>query len=219
MTALRPNEDRPLTPWPSRRHGLPGISVLVLFLAAAACDGSGRPQGQGAGSGPVRGDTATLLGPEEVFGNAPDRWTTTPEIRAGSADTALVVGVRTGTHPEYDRLVLEFRDRAPGYSVEYPAGDFRQCGSGDPVRTTARYALRVRLASAAAHDGSGSTLRDRAIQPGLDVLRSARVICDTDAVVEWVLEAGARAPFRVLSLEDPGRLVIDLKRDAAEPRR
>ena len=132
-------------------------------------------------------------------------------MRSARTADGTLSEVRVGSHRGYDRLVLEFREGLPGYEIRYAEESLEQCGSGRPVRVTAPEALSIRLSPAAAHDERGGTLSTRALQPGHDVLRSGRVICDFEGVVEWVVEAGRQAPFRVLELQDPARLVVDLR--------
>jgi hypothetical protein len=209
--------------------------VLGVALVLAGCGGGGdsdpgaapgRPsQPDGAveepgdtpdtgGAPPVDGqarvDTAPAS-PSAVPGDWSDAWSTETRTRQGTRPAAELVSARAAAHDGYDRLVLEFRDQLPGYTIGYVASELQQCGSGRPVELSTPHALIVDLSPAAAHDEQGNAAGPRSLAPGLPVLRVARIICDFEGVVEWVVQTERRVPLRVLTLSDPARLVIDLR--------
>jgi hypothetical protein len=121
--------------------------------------------------------------------------------------------VRVGAHPEdggWDRIVFEFDRALPGATIEY-VGTVVQCGSGNPV-PIAGMPLLVRFNGANAHDDAGRvTVPSLDIAgPGNSILR-ARLTCDFEAEVSWALAIDGRQPFKVVQLDGPPRLVIDVK--------
>ena len=133
----------------------------------------------------------------------------------GPADTgvAVLVAVRTARHPGYDRVALEFAgDLLPGFRAEAVGSPQQQCGSGDDVYVEGNAWIRLDLEPAHAHDDQGrATVADRAQRPGLPNLVAARLICDFEGQVTWVLGLRTRTPFRVLRLDRPARLVVDIR--------
>lgn len=116
------------------------------------------------------------------------------------------------------RIVLEFRDHEPDYLVEYRSEPFSECGSGETVPTDtwgASAFLTVRLEPAASADLSQPEAPQtyegaRDIEVDGDVLKHLRVICDFEAVLEWVIGLDAQHGFTVVTLDDPPRVVIDI---------
>lgn len=139
-------------------------------------------------------------------------WAESTVTRAPAGDVAVLAAVRFARHDGYDRFVLEFEEHLPGYRIRYPAGTLHQCGSGLPVEIEAPAALQIELRRTAAHDADGAvTVSERELSAGLPVLRDARLTCDYEGIVEWVLGLEGRAPFRVLTLRAPPRVVVDLR--------
>jgi hypothetical protein len=116
------------------------------------------------------------------------------------------------------RLVFEFRDHQPGYLVEYAEPPFSECGSGKEIATDPWHAtayLRVRLepsgsADLSSPDATVTYNGSRDIDVGGRVLKHMKVVCDFEAVFEWVIGLDAKHGFNVFTLEDPSRIVIDI---------
>jgi hypothetical protein len=154
---------------------------------------------------PVRSDSTAAPGDA-------DGWSTGSWTADRGGEPGRLVGVKVGRHDDYDRLVLVFSDRVPGYTVRYPEEPLHQCGSGRPIDVGAPRVLHIDLEPASAHNQRGhSTLAERSLSPGLAVLRSSRLICDYEGHVEWALGLEREAPLRVFALEGPARLVVDVR--------
>jgi hypothetical protein len=138
----------------------------------------------------------------------------------GGADrdgVATLLAVRVATRPASgaERVVFEFDgDGVPRYEIAYARPPFSQCGSGQPVKVAGGAVLRVRLRATRAHAEHGEdvrptvTERDRTLDQKL--LRQLTLTCDFEGEVEWLLGVTARAPYRILELRSPARLVVDL---------
>jgi hypothetical protein len=154
---------------------------------------------------PVRSDSTAA--PRDA-----DGWSTGPWTADRGGEQGRLVGVRVGRHDGFDRLVLVFSDRVPGYAVRYPEEPLHQCGSGRLIDVGAPRVLHIDLEPASAHNQRGhSTLAERSLSPGLPVLRSSRLICDYEGHVEWAVGLEREAPVRVFALEGPARLVVDVR--------
>ncbi|HYZ91308.1 MAG TPA: hypothetical protein VFA34_02815 [Actinomycetota bacterium] len=116
------------------------------------------------------------------------------------------------------RVVFAFADHTPGYLVRYVDGPFSECGSGEPVATDSWDAtayLSVRLepsgsADLSKPDAPQTYTGPRDIEVGGKVLKHLRVICDFEAVFEWIVAVDEEHKFTVFTLDDPSRIVIDV---------
>ena len=121
--------------------------------------------------------------------------------------------VRVGAHPEgggWDRIVFEFKDSLPGAVVEY-VPNVVGCGSGLPLRLQGRAYLLVRFYPAQAHNDAGQpTIRSLQVAgPGNSILE-AKSNCDYEAEVAWAVGLSQVTNFKVTTLTNPMRLVIDV---------
>lgn len=209
-----------------RPSGLPAVFLLLAGLTACGggpgTDGEGGargPDGSPAAGAPDSGNPAVdpVDAAEPGTDAPPPVVASTTSWREGQVSEAAtghatLRSVRTGRHEDYDRLVLEFEQGVPGYTVRFADRPLHQCGSGFPIEVEAPHTLQIELQSVAAHDDEGrATVEDRDRRPGLTVVRSAELTCDFEGVVEWVLGLDHRTEFRVFRLDDPTRLVIDLR--------
>ncbi|MFQ5380768.1 MAG: hypothetical protein ACE5EF_03965 [Dehalococcoidia bacterium] len=133
---------------------------------------------------------------------------------------AFLVDVRMAFHPEaggWERVVFELESAGvPATAIEY-RDPVVLCGSGKQLHAPeGRAALVVELQSTAAHDEQGEiTLRSGETDlPGLraGTIVGGRQICDFEGVVAWVFELRAERNFKVSTLEDPIRVIVDVKR-------
>ncbi len=136
------------------------------------------------------------------------------EKRRQDVGPVVLRAVRLASHPGFDRVVFEFEGgNLPGYKIEYVDRPVRQCGSGDVVRVAGDGWLSVRLTPAQAHTEAGKpTVTERNKRPNLPVLKEMKIICDFEADVEWILGLASPNRYRVLELNGPTRLVVDIKR-------
>lgn len=121
------------------------------------------------------------------------------------------VGIRTGRHQGYERVVFEFEKGVPGYHLEYIDKPVRACGSGDVVELPGDGWLQVRLYPAQAHTDEGApTIAERELSPKYDVMLELERTCDFEGVVTWVVGTASPNRYRAFELTDPPRLVLDI---------
>lgn len=136
-----------------------------------------------------------------------------------TAPSGHLVGVRSGTHQCYDRLVLDVDGHSHGYRVAY-VDQVRQPGSGHVVPTAGGARLQVTVV-APAYDDAGRATYSPADRARLTDLTGHH----TFKQVTWAgsfegqstvgLGVRARLPFRAFTLSGPGdgsRLVVDVAR-------
>ena len=121
--------------------------------------------------------------------------------------------VRTGDQQTFDRVVFEMEGpKLPDHDVKYVERPVH-CGSGQPAQVEGHAFLQVRLSPAQAHTEAGaSTVATLQRKVRLPVIREIRATCDFEGEVVWVVGLAARKEFRILELEEPARLVIDIDR-------
>lgn len=116
------------------------------------------------------------------------------------------------------RVAFVFENHVPEYRVGYEDGDLAECGSGETIETDdwgASAFITFHSNSASGVDLSKDPYRqtytgDKDIDVDAPVLRRIRQTCDFEATLEWAIAVDERRPFRVFTLKDPPRLVVDV---------
>lgn len=142
-------------------------------------------------------------------------FTTAPaRAPAASAQLALLTDVRIGSHEGYERFVFEFLPGArPGYRVRYVNPPIVEDASGMVVEVDGNAFLSIRMEPASGFDLTGD-LGEVYTGPtrigGTGVIEELVRTGDFEAVLNWVAGLEERAPFRVLRLGGPPRIVVDV---------
>jgi hypothetical protein len=124
----------------------------------------------------------------------------------------LAKSVRMGTHPscKYDRLVVHFTGRVPGYEVRYVSART----AGPAARRLAHRGdrfLLITLHPAQTHDRSGDQLiRPVSRAAPFPLLRGYAVVSDFEGALIMVAVVHRTRPFRVGILHE--RLYVDVHR-------
>jgi hypothetical protein len=201
---------------------------------AATTAPGGSPTPSGSPSGPAspsaspddRGDDDTTDGTtddttDDTTGDEPARGTSPfpanaePDTSEPSGDARLTVtDIRVGEHDGYDRVVFDLGGAGtPGWRVEY-VDEAIDDGSGNPVEVDGDAILQVVISGTAMPADSGVEEYDgTTLAPD-----------DTEAVEEVVYRFwfegyttafvgvdDERKPFRVFSLTEPARVVVDVQ--------
>lgn len=123
---------------------------------------------------------------------------------------AYVSDVRTGTHPGYDRITITFNNGGP-HSVEVRTQNnatFTEGASGRTVTLRGDSGLQVIITGADEHTAYSGSLD---FKTGYSKLVEARQVEDFEGVVQWGLGVSGSACYRVFSLGNPDRVVIDVQ--------
>lgn len=129
--------------------------------------------------------------------------------------SVIVTELRSGLHPEqggWERIVFEYAgaDQPPA-TIQY-VSKASQCGSGQPVSTTGSDILEVAITHAQAHDNAGKvTLPPTLPSPGGTAITGGVQSCDFEGHVTWDFGMNGKHNFKVTTLTNPTRLVIDVK--------
>lgn len=201
------------------------ISVAAATAVLAACAG-------GPGDDPTTdateptGDATTSQEPtsEEPTSDAPTGTPdddadgpafpdSTAEQTSDQTEAALLlVDVRVAEHDDFERLVLEFEgDGVPGWRVGYVEEASTQ-GKGDPIEIEGDALLSVTALHTMPDDMTGFYDGPRQFDPDTDMIEEVFVdgTFEGYTVVVLGIDDGEEV-FRVFTLTEPTRLVVDIQ--------
>jgi hypothetical protein len=190
-------------------------ALPILLLLLAGCGGS-HTAGSTTASTPASTSTSTTTETTDPLEGA----STTPvSAKPTAQETALIERVAVGRHEGYDRVVFQFRNHVPGYRVEYVRPPFAEDGSGNPVAIDGEAFVQVRMEPASGFDlntGEGELVykgprRIEGADSGAGVVTELVRTGDFEAVLTWIIGLEKQVDFRVLALDGPPRLVVDLR--------
>ena len=204
---------------------LRAIAGLLIVILCAACETESQPETDRPVGGTAAGVSAAPEGEPADTGTedaasppgpapADTAWTVgVVEVNRDLRGVAVLLDVRVAAHEDFDRIVLDFGDvKAPGYPIEDVDRPVRACGSGEVVALPGDAWLMIETRPAAAHDEQGyATVRNRDMAVDLPVIERFRSICDFEAVVAWVAAVRSPNPYRVIELDSPTRLIVDIR--------
>jgi hypothetical protein len=113
-----------------------------------------------------------------------------------------ITAVRAGRNDCYDRLVFDVNGAAPGYTVRYVSTVFAE-GTGDPLPVTGGAKLEVIVRSLSDTNRMPSVA-------GFQTFKSVVYGGSFEGQTTVGLGVRARLPFRVFTLTNPSRVVLDV---------
>ncbi len=144
-------------------------------------------------------------------------WMGAPRAHAAAAQPAVstLVAIRAAYHPEakprYDRVVFEFSgpvpqiDPHPGY-VKQLTGD----ASGLPLPIKGKAIFAITMRPAQAHNEQGQATASTRIYGQLRNVQQIKSAGDFEAVLSYGIGLRHKSQFRVFTLTQPSRVVVDL---------
>lgn len=210
----------------------PGTTRTLLTLAAtasllAACGTqggettdptdevtttSGEPTSEEPTSGEPTSEEPSSQAPTDEDADGP-AW---PEGTADQVDEAfdaelLLVDVRVAEHPGFDRLVLEFEGEGePGWRVGY-VEDPARAGSGEAIDLDGDAVLSVVATHVMPNDMAGYYDGPQQMDPDTETIDDVFVDGTFEGETAVYLGLDEVAVFRVFTLADPSRLVVDVQ--------
>ncbi|UFU07826.1 AMIN-like domain-containing (lipo)protein [Ruania halotolerans] len=220
----------------TRIRYVPTAVLATAMLALAGCTGDSDDAPSGPASEPATTEPTESEGPAETDEPTEDATTQDPsadptaddEPSGGAApfpaDTStdiqeqdgeadlLLVDARTGAHEGFDRVVIDFEGSGtPGWTAEYVDEAF-QDGSGHPITLEGDAVLEVRLEGTRYPEKTDDYFSPTVLEHEGEQVEQVDVGGTFEGYTQVVLgldEPGA--PFRVFSLTDPIRVVIDVQ--------
>ncbi len=205
---------RPLT-WP--RPAAFAVALLAMALAACApAGGSTSPSlsapsvalpSESAGASPTSAATAE---PSDDLGAFTCEM---PIEGAGTVDRAQITDVRVGSHDGYDRVVIEFDEGIPAFTLDETSAPLLADPSGMEmdVEGSAFWSLVMQGGTRVAVDGTESYDGQTDFTPDFPALAELVEAGDFEAVSSWYIGLHQPTCARVLTLTDPTRLVVDIQ--------
>jgi hypothetical protein len=194
-------------------YGGPAASPSVSPAASASAPPSSAPASTPPSESPSSSATVEPVPSEDLGSFRCDL----PVVEAATVPRAQIVDVRVGTHHDYDRVVFEFADGLPEFSLDRATPPFAQDGSGLPVEVegTSFLRLTMRGGTKQMEDGTSSYDGPTDFDPGFPMLVDLAEGGDFEAQSTWYLGLNTDACLRVMQLVGEGgapRLVIDVER-------
>lgn len=138
------------------------------------------------------------------------------EARGGGDGRADLVDVRVGHHDDFARLTLEFDQAVPTFEVAPTEGPLMAFPSGEDLELSGDHYLEV-VTSGTRVDLTGDEPVEtydgplRIEGPGAPMVEVA-MAGDHHGEMTWVIGMDEPADFAVAELQDPARIVIDVRR-------
>ncbi len=136
-----------------------------------------------------------------------------PVVEDPSVAIANIVDVRYATHADYDRVVFEFEQGTPELTLDRATPPFTQDASGEPIAVDGDSFLRLTMRGGTRQTDEGTSSFDGPtdFDPGLPTLVDLVQGGDFERQSTWYLGLSTEACARVLLLDGPPRLVIDVE--------
>jgi hypothetical protein len=197
----------------SRRAAVGLAAVLALAIGAVTLAGVSRgvthrvttPGGDDATASrpPATTSGPTASTPATSFGSL-------SPVSVPPKGHAELTSVDVAHHPGFDRVVFRFGSTStglPGYSISLASGPLHHDASGAPVALEGSAAIVVKMVNGT---GWGTYRGPTTITPGLPSVIQLTQTGDFEGYLTWAIGLRAPAPFRVLALSGPDRIVVDI---------
>jgi hypothetical protein len=204
-----------------------GTALVVALMALSACSSTdpSPTASQGAGetpadstpasagaSAPAASDGLASLEPipSEDLGTFSCDF---PVVEDPTVAIANIVDVRYASHADYDRLVFEFQQGTPELTLDRATPPFTQDASGEPITVDGASFLRLTMRGGTRQTDEGTSSFDGPtdFDPGLPALVDLVQGGDFERQSTWYLGLSSEACARVMLLDGPPRLVIDVE--------
>ena len=125
----------------------------------------------------------------------------------------LLQKVQTACCNGFDRIVLTFEGlHHPTWRARYVNFPIQQCASGNNIAVAGSVFLQISMDTAQAHTDAGQpTITDRDRHLSCHNLKQLVLTCDFEAKVGFVLCLCSKTAYRVVELQNPTCLLVDVK--------
>jgi hypothetical protein len=202
-----------------RRPFLPALSVAAILLVACS-DADSSPGASTAATASATAAEATPPASAQASTAEPipsdDLGPFTcdlPIIEDPTVVVANITDVRVGTHDGYDRVVFEFVQGTPELTLDRATPPFTHDASGAPIEVEGESFLRLTMRGGSKQTDEGTSSYDGPtdFDPALPVLVDLVEGGDFERQSTWYLGLTSEACVRVMLLDEPHRLVIDVE--------
>jgi hypothetical protein len=136
-----------------------------------------------------------------------------PVVEDPTVAIANITDLRYATHPDYDRVVFEFEQGTPELTLDRATPPFTHDASGEPVPVDGDSFLRLTMRGGTRQTDENTSSFDGPtdFDPDLPALIDLVQGGDFERQSTWYLGLASEACVRVLLLDGPPRLVIDVE--------
>ncbi|HYN63613.1 MAG TPA: hypothetical protein VES36_03335 [Candidatus Limnocylindrales bacterium] len=196
------------------------VLVLILGACSAAGSSSGATSRTASASVPASAIASVALpaSPSEEPSPEPSDELgefdcSFPVTGDGTVARAQITGVRVGMHPSYDRVVFEFGNGIPQFTLDEATPPLLKDPSGQPleVEGNAFWQLVMQGGTRMSPMGVETYVGPLDFTPGFPQLTELIEGGDFEAVSTWYLGLESNSCARVITLANPSRLVIDIE--------
>lgn len=203
----------------------PSSLILIAVLALAACTsadpsaGESQPPASSAASGGTSAPASAVpsiaagslepIPSDDLVPFSCDL----PVVEDPTVAIANILDVRYATHPDYDRVVFEFQQGTPELTLDRATPPFTADGSGLPITVEGESFLRLTMRGGTRQTDEGTSSYDGPtdFDPALPALVDLVQGGDFERQSTWYLGLSAAACVRVILLDGPPRLAIDVE--------
>jgi hypothetical protein len=122
-----------------------------------------------------------------------------------------IQNVKSACCENFDRLVFAVDGiHQPSYTIKYAQPPFTDCGSGNTHQMPGNAWLTIKMTPAQGH-GAGQATLPRETSYHCANLKHLSITCDFEADLTFVIGLNAKRPYRVIELQNPTRLVVDIR--------
>lgn len=187
----------------------PVASASPTAAASADAVPSGAPSGEPSSAAPSASADAVpsdQLGPFSCD---------LPIVEDATVAVANIVDVRVGTHDGYDRVVFEFEQGTPELTLGRATPPFTQDASGAPIDVEGDSFLVLTMRGGTKQTDAGTSSYDGPLDfdPGQPTLVDLIEGGDFERQSTWYLGLTSEACARVIVLDGPPRIVIDVEHE------
>jgi hypothetical protein len=204
-----------------------GALLVIASIALAGCTGgspspsSAKPSGSAVASASVAPSGPVSVAPSATPAESAsepteslEAFVCTPSVTVThTTDRAQITDVRVGTHDGYDRVVFEFTSGLPDAVIKGVLPPFYADASGLEIHVAGNAFLQITMNQASKVDPDGGVTYSGPtnFEPEFDQLVQLIEGGDFEAVSTWYLGLDGGGCYRVLRLQAPSRLVIDIE--------
>lgn len=134
-------------------------------------------------------------------------------LPAAAVATPRLVAVTAASHVGFDRVVWTFQGPLPARRTAEVVPRLLGDASGLPVRLAGAAIVQVTLSAAVAHDATGASTAARRLVVGLPNVIELAQSGDFEATVTYGVGLASSQPFRLFTLTNPSRVVLDVRKD------
>lgn len=205
-----------------RTAALAALAVAAISLAACAGtrfgDGSSEPSSAApsapASEAPASPSVQPSLPPSaEASADLGEFSCDFPMERRGTPVHSQLVDVRVGEHDGYDRVVFEFDGPVPEYILSQASPPYTEDPSGLPIEVHGDAAWQLVMLGGTRVTPDYETTYEGPLSFERDFEKLVHLVeaGDFEAVSTWYIGMTGESCARILALDDPTRLVIDIE--------